>query len=332
MPEKLPFVSVIMPVQNEAEMIRQALGSVLAQDYPADRLEVLVVDGQSTDQTVALARFAAGSDTRVKLLSNRGRIQSCGMNIGVSTARGDVIVRVDGHTIIAPDYVSRCVHHLLETGAECVGGPLRYTGVTPTGKAIESAYRSPFCVPSRYRISRHAEYADTVYLGAWPRRVFEKIGGFNEALAVNEDYEFSYRIRKAGGRIYLTPDIYAEYYGRQSSGALWRQFFRYGRWKLRMLAKFPASVRPRQIIAPAFVAALIGGALLAPFNRWIARLWGLTLISYGVTNLAASIRQAAQDGWPLLPRLPAVFACIHLSWGSGFLIEAAIMLWHKLRS
>ncbi len=147
--------------------------------------------------------------------------------------------------------------------------------------------------PSRYRISRHAEYADTVYLGAWPRRVFEEIGGFNEALAVNEDYEFSYRIRKAGGQIYLTPDIYSEYYGRQTLGALWRQFFRYGRWKLRMLAKHPASVRPRQIIAPAFVAALIGGALLALLHPWFAWLWGLTLLSYGMANLAASIQQAS---------------------------------------
>lgn len=324
MTEKLPFVTVIMPVRNEAEIIRRALESVLAQDY--SQMEILVVDGESTDQTVEMIRSVGGKDKRVKLLSNPGQIQSCGMNIGLSAARGDVIVRVDGHTVIAPDYISRCVYHLQETGAECVGGPLRYKGVTPTGQAIESAYRSPFCVPSRYRISRHAEYADTVYLGAWPRRVFEQIGGFNEALAVNEDYEFSYRIRKAGGRIYLTPDIYAEYYGRQTLGALWRQFFRYGRWKLRMLAGHPASVRPRQIIAPAFVAALVGGALLAPFSRWIVWLWRLTLISYGLTNLAASIRQAAHDGWERLPRLSAVFACIHLSWGSGFLIEAAILI------
>jgi succinoglycan biosynthesis protein ExoA len=110
---------------------------------------------------------------------------------------------------------------------------------------------------------------------------------------------------------------------------LWQQFFRYGRWKLRMLAKYPASVRPRQIIAPSFVAVLIGGALLAPLNRWVARLWKLTLLSYGIANLAASIRQAAHDGWALLARLPAVFACIHLSWGSGFLIEALLMAWRQ---
>lgn len=321
-----------MPVRNEAEMIQHTLAAVLAQDYPAACMEVLVVDGLSTDQTVVLAQSAAAGDTRVKLLANPGRIQSCGINIGLRAARGDVIVRVDGHTLIARDYLSRCVFHLRETGAECVGGPLRFSGITPTGKAIASAYRSPFCVPSRYRVSRRAEYADTVYLGAWPRRVFDQIGGFDEALAINEDYEFSYRIRRAGGRIFLTPDIYSEYYGRQTFGALWRQFFHYGRWKFRMLTRYPDSVRPRQVIAPAFVAALTGGALLAPLNRWIARLWGFVVMSYGIANLAASLRKAAQDGVDRLPRLPVVFACVHLAWGSGFLIEAAIRLWRKISS
>jgi succinoglycan biosynthesis protein ExoA len=327
--EPLPFVTVIMPVRNEASMIPRSLGAVLAQDYPVDHLEVLVVDGRSTDQTVEFIRSVAAGETRVKLLVNPGLIQAQGINIGLGAARGDVIVRVDGHTIIGPDYVSQCVFHLRETGAECVGGPLRFTGVTPMGNAIASAHRSPFCVPTRYRVSRRAEYADTVYLGAWPRRVFDDVGLFNEALAVNEDYEFSYRMRKVGGRIFLTPDIYSEYVGRQTLGALWQQFFRYGRWKLRMLVKHPASVRPRQIIAPLFVAALTGGALLAPLNRWMARLWKLVLLSYGIANLAASIRQAAQDGWGLLLRLPAVFACIHLSWGSGFLIEALRLVWRQ---
>ncbi len=117
-----------MPVRNEAPMIRRALESVLAQDYPAARMEILVVDGESTDQTAEMVQSAAARDTRVTLLANPGRIQSCGINIGCSAARGEMIVRVDGHTIIAPDYIRRCVHHLRATGAACVGGPLRYNG------------------------------------------------------------------------------------------------------------------------------------------------------------------------------------------------------------
>ncbi len=268
----------------------------------------------------------AARDERVTLLANPGRIQARGFNIGLRVARGEIIIRVDGRTIIAPDYVRRCVEHLRATGAACVGGPLRYTGVTSMGRAIEAAYRSPFCVPSRQRISRDAGYADTVPLGAWPRRVFDEVGMFNEALSVNEDYEFNYRVRKAGGRIYLSPDIRFCYYGRQTLGALWRQFFRYGRGKPRVLAQHPASIRPRHVVPPLFVAALIGGGLLAPFSPRIARLWRWMLLSYGAANLAASIQQARRDGWDRLPRLPAVFACIHLSWGSGFLLEAARLI------
>jgi cellulose synthase/poly-beta-1,6-N-acetylglucosamine synthase-like glycosyltransferase len=331
MSDSLPFVSVIMPVRNEAEFIRQSLSAARAQNYPADRMEILVVDGQSSDQTADLVQVIAAEDTRVRLLDNPGQTAARGLNVGLRAARGDVIVRVDGHAVIAPDYVRQCVRYLQETGAECVGGPLRFVGLTPMGQAIGSAHRSPFCVPTRYRVSRRAEYADTVYLGAWPRRVFDRVGFFNEALVVNQDYEFSYRIRRAGGRIYLTPDIQSAYYGRQTLRALWQQFFRYGRWKLRMLADHPASVRPRQVMAPLLVAALIGGALLSPITPWIAWLWALTIISYSAANLAASVRQASRDNWRLLLRLPIVFACVHLSWGSGFLIEAALLVYKKLR-
>ncbi|MBN1201597.1 MAG: glycosyltransferase family 2 protein [Anaerolineae bacterium] len=321
-PDTPPLVSVVLPVYNEAVFIRRALSAVLAQDYPANRLEVLVVDGCSTDQTVSIVQAIVADDPRVRLLSNPGRIQAHAMNIALDAAQGDVIIRVDGHAIIAPDYVSRCVYHLEATGADNVGGPQRFVGITPMGKAIAAAYRSPFGVPSRFTVSQQAEYVDTVYLGAWPRTVFERVGRFDNSLAVNEDYEFNYRIRKAGGRIYLSPDIRSEYYGRQMFGALWRQFFRYGGWKLNVLAKHPASTQLRHLVAPAFVAALVGGALLAPFSPWIARLWALTLIAYGLAAGAASIWQAARDGWDLLPRLPLVFAGIHLAWGSGFWFQA----------
>jgi succinoglycan biosynthesis protein ExoA len=317
----LPFVTVIMPVYNEEAFVRIALEAVRAQDYPADRVEVLVVDGDSGDRTPHIVEAVAAEDPRVRLLHNPGRIQARGLNVGLDAARGDVIVRVDGHALVAPDYIRRCVHHLQATGADYVGGPLRFKGVTPVGRAIASAYRSPFCVPSRYRVSREPGYVDMVYLGAWPREVFTRVGHFNPALAINEDYEFSYRIRRAGGRVYLAPDIRSHYYGRQSLAALWWQFFRYGRWKLRMLARHPASVRPRQLAAPAFVAALTGGALLAPFSRLVARLWQLVLASYTIANLAASLQRAARDGWRLVFRLPLVFACVHLAWGSGFLVE-----------
>jgi glycosyltransferase involved in cell wall biosynthesis len=144
----LPLVSVIMPVRNEAHFIRHSLGAVLAQDYPADRVEILVVDGDSDDATVAAVRACAGADPRVHILSNPDRLQAHALNIALAQAQGTIIVRVDGHTIVAPDYVWQCVAALQQTGASAVGGPLRSVGVTPMGRAIAVAYRSPFGVPS----------------------------------------------------------------------------------------------------------------------------------------------------------------------------------------
>jgi glycosyltransferase involved in cell wall biosynthesis len=291
-------------------------------------MEILVIDGDSDDETVSIARSVAADDPRARILRNPGRIVSRALNIGIDAARGEVIIRVDGHTVIAPDYVRRCVECLRATGADNVGGPQRFVGLTPMGRAIAVAYRSPFGVPSRFTTSRRAEYADTVYMGAWPRAVFERVGRFDESLIINQDYEHNYRIRKAGGRIYLSPDIRSEYYGRQTLRGLWRQFFRYGEGKFAVLAKHPTSTRPRHLVAPAFVAALIGGAVVALFSRRIARLWRIILVSYGLANAASAIQAARRDGSDLLPRLPLIFACIHLAWGSGFW-RAALRWWRE---
>lgn len=316
--QALPRVTVIMPVYNEAAFIERSLGAVLAQDYPAERLEVLVVDGGSTDATVARVAAMAARDPRVRLLPNPGRIQARAMNVGLDHAQGDVIVRVDGHTVVAPDYVRRCVECLAKTGAQNVGGPQRFAATTPLGRAIAAAYRSPFSVPSRFTVSQRAEVVDTVYMGAWPRAVFDRVGRFDESLAVNEDYELNYRIRRAGGRIYLSPDIRSRYYGRQTLGALWRQFFRYGAWKCRVLMQHPRSAKPRHLVAPAFVAVLVGGGLLGALSRPIRRLWTAVVGLYLAANGLASVRQAARDDWTLLERLPLVFSTMHLAWGSGF--------------
>lgn len=316
--DALPLVSVIMPVYNEAAFIERSLGAVLAQDYPRDCLEVLVVDGGSADATRDLVRAAAAADPRVRLLDNPRRVQAAALNVGLAAARGAVIVRVDGHALIAPDYVRRCVELLAQTGAHNVGGPQRFAATTPWGHAIAAAYRSPFSVPSRFTVSRRAEAVDTVYLGAWPRDVLVRLGGFDESLAVNEDYELNVRIRRAGGTVYLSPTIRSDYYGRQTLGALWRQFFRYGAWKFRMLRKYPGSARPRHLVAPLFVAVAVVGAALAPLHRALAGLWAAALGSYALALGGASLWSAYRDGWAHLPRLPFVFACIHIAWGSGF--------------
>ena len=321
-----PLVTVIMPVRNEEVFIRWSLGAVLGQDYPPDRLEVLVVDGDSTDRTAAIVQAMAQTDARVRLLHNPARMQARALNLALDVARGDVIVRVDGHTIITPDYVSRCVTHLRQTGADNVGGPQRAVGMTLWGRAVAAAHRSSFGIPSRFRVGSHAGYVDTVYMGAWPRDVFDRVGRFDESVGVHEDYEFNYRIRRAGGRVYLTPDIRSTYYGRQTPAGLWRQFFRYGEAKAIMLRRFPASVRLRHLAAPGFVLAVATGIILAPFFRMIRRFWQLALLSYSAANAAASLRTAARDGWDVLTRLPLVFVCMHIAWGCGFWFSVCRMI------
>jgi len=229
---------------------------------------------------------------------------------------------VDGHTILEPDYVSQCVRHLAETGADNVGGPMRPVGTTCIGRAIALATSHPFGVgDSRFHYSQEPQYVDTVYLGAYRREVFQRIGDFNEELVRNQDYEFNYRLRQGGGRIFFTPTIRSWYYGRQTLRALASQYFQYGGWKAQVIRRDPASTRPRHLVAPAFVLALLVGGALALVGRghplMLLPLPGLILV-YALVSGSFSFGLARQRGWRYLPILPLVFATLHLSWGLGF--------------
>jgi glycosyltransferase involved in cell wall biosynthesis len=315
-----PLITVIMPIRNEEAFIAQSLGAILNQDYPQDRLEILIADGLSDDRTLDVIRSLPGSD-RVRIIPNPRRTQAAGMNAAIPQARGEFILRVDGHTVIAPDYVRACVTALQTTRAENVGGPMDMVGITPMGRAIAAASKSVFAVPGAFHVSQQAQYADTVYLGAWPRQVFERIGRFNEQVGVNEDYELNYRIRQAGGKIYFSPTIRSRYFGRQSLTALARQYFRYGRSKLKMLRAHPESLRPRQLTAPIFVAGLLAGIPLAAISPSAGIVWLSGILAYAALNLIFSISAARQTVWQLVWRIPLVFLTIHLCWGMGFWVE-----------
>jgi len=315
--ESYPFVTVIMPVYNEEAFIARSLGAVLAQDYPPERFEILVVDGMSRDATRRVIQSLPDAQ-RVRIIDNPQRLQAAAMNIALPHAKGEVIVRVDGHTIIAPDYLRACVRALQTTEAWNVGGGMHPVGETPMGKAIAAAGRSAFAVPTAFHVSQQPAYTDTVYMGAWWRWALERVGGFDPTFAINEDYELNYRIRAAGGKIYFSPEIRSDYYCRQTLAALWRQYYRYGIGRVQTLRKHPRSLRARQLAAPLFVAGVFGGALTAPFNALLRALWLLGLALYGVANLFFSWRTARRHGMAHLPRLPLVFLTIHIAWGLGF--------------
>ena len=326
-----PLVTVILPVRNEGPFIARSLGAVLAQDWPPGRLEVIVADGMSTDDTREIVRRSAGAvpEVPVSIVDNPAGIVPTAMNAAIDAARGEVVVRVDGHTIVEPDYVRRCVEALRRSGAQNVGGRMTAVGEGPFARAVAAATSSPFGVGgARFHYSDREEWVDTVYMGAWPRRVLEDLGGFDPEMVRDQDDELNYRLRARGGKILLAPEIRSRYFNRPTIRSLARQYFQYGFWKVRVLQKHPRQMRPRQFAPPALVGALLA-ATAASFGWRPARfaLAGLAG-AYGAGNLAASAWAARKRSARLLPLLPVAFATLHFSYGFGFLAGLA-RFWNR---
>ena len=312
-----PTVTVVIPMRNEAGTIEACLASLLASRLPADaNLEILVFDGESTDQSPAIVQQLSARDPRVRLIANPERLQAAAFNLGLVAARGRYLVRADAHSLYTEDYVAECIRLLEEMGAASVGGVQRAVGESWVGRAIAAAVSSRFAAgDAKYRHATEPAWTDTVYLGAWRTDTVRRLGGMRPGWAVNEDYEMNVRLRAEGGKIYLSPTIRSTYFVRGSISRLARQYGRYGFWKVRTLLEHPHSLRWRQIVAPAFVLSL----LLTPWLVARFGLAGMTHIGlYLVANLAASAMTARRSGIELLPVLPIVFAVIHCSWGEGF--------------
>ncbi len=313
-------LSVIIPTRNEAAHIGACLDAILAQDYPHELLEVIVVDGESDDGTAAVVGQYAARDARVRLVNNPRRIVPPAMNAGIRAARGELIARIDGHTHIAPDYMRVGVETLTRTGADDVGGPMRALGGGWFGDAVATATSSRFGVGSYFHFGTEEREVDTVYLGMWPRRVFERVGLFDEELVRNQDDELSYRIRKAGGRIVMNPAMQSWYQNRRRVRDLARQYYQYGEWKVRVLQKHPLQMSWRHFVPPALVAALLGLALLGVVvggAGWLA----LALASaYGAGVLVVAAIESLRRGVSAWLATALAFAVVHLAWGTGFLV------------
>ncbi len=233
---ELPLVSVIVAMRNEEAFIGKCLTSLAEQDYPADLLEVIVIDGRSTDCSRDIVSAMKADLPNLRLLDNEKKVAPVAFNIGVNNAQGEVLTIISAHCYLASDYISRCMEYLAKTGAECVGGPIESIGETPTARAIALAMSSPFGVgDALFRYSRREDYVDTLAFGAYRRDVFDRVGLFDEKLVGNEDDEFNYRLRRDGGKLFLTSAIKSFYYTRASLRALWKQYFSYGFGKVRVV-------------------------------------------------------------------------------------------------
>jgi hypothetical protein len=249
-------------------------------------------------------------------LRNPDRIVPTGLNSAIRAARGDVIARVDAHTEIDPDYLRVGVELLERTGAANVGGPMVKLGGGPVGDAIAGAMSSRFGIGSYFQFAAAEREADTVYMGMWPRKVFETVGLFDEELVRNQDDELSYRIRKAGGRILVSPAMRSRYQNRQSWRKLVRQFFEYGVWKVRVLQKHPRQMSVRHFVPPAYDAAVVAAVLSAPLGVTGPALAAVAVSVY-VAVIAAVAWSEERRGRRL--RYAMALALIHHSWAIGFL-------------
>ena len=308
------LVTVVIPARNEEGAIVQAVRSVQEQTYR--QLQIIVVDGGSEDRTVELTKALAADDDRIEILHNPAGIIPRSLNLALAAARGTWLVRVDAHATIPRTYVERIVEHFASGDWGGVGGRKDGVGAGPVGEAIAAAMGSRFGVGnSTYHYATTVADAEHIPFGAYPVALARELGGWDERLRVNQDFEFDYRVRQAGHRLLLDPDLSISWESRQSIGALYSQYLRYGRGKAKVAGLHPSSVRARHLTAPALVAAL--AAALLSVRRRPARAVLLTAPYLAGVGLA-SARTAPKVSREARPFLPPAFVAMHLGWGLGF--------------
>lgn len=320
-----PTVSIIVPCYNEQATIRFLLDAILEQTYPRAQMEVVIADAHSQDKTrdVIAAFQTEHPDLPLRIVDNERRTIPSGLNLAIAASRGGIIVRLDAHSIPIPEYVERCVSALEAGKGANVGGVwmIRPGDEGWIAESISFAAAHPLGVgDAMYRLNAKEGAVDTVPFGSFRRELIEKIGGFDESLLTNEDYEFNTRVRRSGGVVWLDPQIRSTYIARASLAELAKQYWRYGFWKFKMLRRYPNTVRWRQALPPLFVLSLIVLILLSFFIQLAELVLLFEIIFYLLALTAAGIELSIRQRKPLLaPGLALAIAAMHISWGSGFL-------------
>ncbi|KAB7835198.1 glycosyltransferase family 2 protein [Streptomyces mobaraensis NBRC 13819 = DSM 40847] len=317
MPEQQPpAVSVIMPVLNEERHLRTSVRHILEQDY-AGELEVVIALGPSADRTDEIAAELVREDPRVHTVPNPTGRTPAALNAAIKASRHPIVVRVDGHGMLSPDYIKTAVRLLDETGAQNVGGIMHAEGENDWERAVAAAMTSKIGVGNAaFHTGGEAGPAETVYLGVFRREALERQGGYNEEFIRAQDWELNFRIREAGGLIWFSPELKVSYRPRPSVRALAKQYKDYGRWR-HVVARFhKGSINLRYLAPPtavvAIAAGLVVGAVVTP--------WALVVPGgYLAAIVAGSV--PAGKGLPLKARaqIPVALATMHMSWGFGFL-------------
>ena len=323
-----PSVSVIIPCRNEEKTIHLVLDAIHAQTYPRELQQVVIADGFSEDRTrEQIESFKTSHpDLDVMVVNNPKRIIPAGLNAAILASSGDLIVRMDAHSIPNPDYVALCVDALERNVAQNVGGvwDIQPGSNSWIASSIAAAAGNPLAVgDARYRFTDKAAYVDTVPYGSYKRELFNQIGLFDETLLANEDYELNTRIIQSGGKIWLDPKIRCVYFARSSLRALSKQYFGYGYWKFQMLKRYPETLRWRQALPPAFILGLFLLLLAGIFWKPALILFAIALGLYLLVLLGVGIHMASKKSDILMIfGIPLATITMHFSWGAGFIAGA----------
>jgi glycosyltransferase involved in cell wall biosynthesis len=308
---------VVIPARNEAASIARAIEPFLAD--PSDAIvEIIVADGRSTDRTRDVVEGLAARDPRVRLIDNPAGVTPDGLNAAIRASRGDVILRMDGHAEPEPGYVAACLRVLETSGAWSVGGAMIKTGETRPARAASAAATSAFGIGGglRYHLATEPVDLPHVWLGCWPRWVFERVGLFDPEMIRNQDEELDRRILDAGGTIRFDPAIRAGYQSRATWAAILRQYLRYGIYRVRAVQKHPSMLRLRHLIPPALVGMLAVTAVLSLATPALAIVTVTLLLAWILLAVTFARRFAVGYG-STVPEVVAAYACIHLGYGVG---------------
>lgn len=319
-----------MPTRNEEDFIGPCLDSLLATDYPVDRLEVLVVDGRSTDGTRDIVARYVERHPHIRLVDNPEQVTPSAMNRGIAIARGSVIVRLDAHSVYSSVYIRTLVESLEQYGADLVGGMMvtRPRSDTLLGRAIVAAITNRFGVGNSYFRTgvTTPRIVDTVFSGAYRKSILDRVGEFNERLQFSQDLEFNLRVKRAGGKVLLIPNVSCEYYARSDWESFSRHNYRNGLWVILPFRYSPSMpVGWKHLVPLAFVLGVLGSLIMA--LAWPAAgltLFGLAVGTYLLCAIGASVAEARRAREPRLALLlPLVFLDLHLLYGIGSLVGVA---------
>jgi glycosyltransferase involved in cell wall biosynthesis len=321
----MPSVSIIIPCYNEQDTICKLLEAIYAQTFPRIDLEVVIADGLSTDGTRSQIESFSNShpNLHIAVVDNLPRSIPMALNCALKESKGEIIVRLDAHSMPYPDYIERCVADLQAGLGENVGGiwEIHPGAQSWVAQSIAMAASNPLGVgDALYRHADKAALVDTVPFGAFKRELLALIGFYDESLLTNEDYEFNARIRKSGGKVWLNPSIRSVYFARPTLALLAKQYARYGYWKWRMLRRYPETLRWRQGLPPLFALSLIGGTVLAVFLPIFRVLLAAEILIYLIALGAGGVQAALKHKKvSLVVGLPIAIATMHIAWGMGFL-------------